>query len=342
MTETTGEPHRQGKQPWLFAPLDSVEDSTPKWTGLQLAALLNVDGLGPVGVMELVRACHSPSNYESAEVALSVSNRTAGFLPPVLPEPLARPENVEIVGFFDDLYPELLRRIPDPPPVLWVRGTLPLSHCLAVVGTRQPSAFGRGAARAAAETAAELGLSVVSGLALGVDTVAHSAALSRAGHTTAVLGSNPISPSPRSNRGLAEEILESGGALVSEVPPKVEARAYSLVRRNRIQSGMSVGTFIAETSIPGGTLHTARFAIEQGRALIVSWPGPEFADLTTVAGNLALSDPSGCSPEVLRAKGRLASKIALRRPVADFVVRSSGELPAILTELVGDVGRSTR
>lgn len=205
------------RQNELFGELDGHVGSA--WSGGLLAAILSLEGIGRVGALELIKACPDPRAYEILEVSSKVSVRLAGFLPKVLPEPLEPIEGVRVVGLGDDDYPSLLRHIPVPPPVLWVRGTIPTEPFLAVVGTRHPSPFGRGAARSAARAAVDEGFAVVSGLALGVDTVAHEGTIESGGVTVAVLGGDVRDPQPKANRHLADGILETGGALVSEVQP---------------------------------------------------------------------------------------------------------------------------
>lgn len=226
-------------------------------------------------------------------------------------------------------YPESLRSIPSPPARLWVCGTLPPLEVVAVVGTRRPSAFGRRVADAVARTAVAAGLGVVAGLATGVDTVAHRAALDAGGRTWAVLGSGVDVPTPWSNRVLAAEIVETGGGLVAEVPPGTDRSARQLVARDRIQAGLSCAVVICQCEVGSGAMHTARFALVQRRPLVVARPAPSEAALPASSGNLALCDPAGCEPALLGATGRVAAALAGRRPMADVVVTARGELPGL-------------
>ncbi len=175
-------------------------------------------------------------------------------------------------------------------------------------------------AEAAARSAVHAGLAVVSGLAAGIDTVAHESALAAGGRTWAVIGSGVDVPTPTGNGALAEEIIASGGGLIAEVPPGTPVSRRSLVARDRIQSGLSLAVVICQCEISSGAMHTARFAAVQGRLLVVARPkGPEAA-VNASSGNLVLTDPDGCDPALLSASGKAAELIRGRRPMADVVV----------------------
>jgi DNA processing protein len=185
---------------------------------------------------------------------------------------------VSVITYFDDAYPPLLRQIPDPPPVLFVRGDLgPVSdaRAVAVVGTREPSQFGVTAAQQITTALARDGWVIVSGLAKGIDTVAHQTALAAGGRTVAILGNGLDRIYPRENTKLANEIVANGGALLSELPFGAPPIARNLIQRDRLQSGMSGAVVIAQTGIKGGTLHTARFATEQRRRIFCPEPHSE-------------------------------------------------------------------
>ncbi len=167
----------------------------------------------------------------------------------------------------DPRYPDILKQIADYPPLLFVKGA---PDCLkrpaiAIVGSRASTAYGRSVAYHIARELAAMGLVVCSGLATGIDTQAHKAALDAGGLTVAVLGNGLASVYPLANRPLAERIIESSGALVSEQPLSAGPVAYHFPQRNRIISGLSLGTLVVEANMRSGSLITARMALEQSR-----------------------------------------------------------------------------
>jgi DNA processing protein len=171
-----------------------------------------------------------------------------------------------LLTWSDPRYPSRLREIGDAPPVLFVHGDPDLlAHPqLAVVGSRNPTPTGREIAAAFAEHLAACGLGITSGLALGIDAAAHQGALAAAGITIAVAGTGLDRVYPRQHRELAHRIADSG-ALVSEFPIGTSVRPEHFPRRNRIISGLSLGTLVVEAARQSGSLITARCAVEQGR-----------------------------------------------------------------------------
>ena len=165
----------------------------------------------------------------------------------------------------DPAYPPLLAEIPDPPPLLYIQGDLELLQRpqLAIVGSRNPSASGSINARDFSAFLASAGLTITSGLAIGIDAAAHLGALSR-GTSIAVTGTGLDRVYPAAHRDLAHQLAEQG-ALVSEYPPGTPPKAENFPRRNRIISGLSVGVLVVEATLHSGSLITARLALEQGR-----------------------------------------------------------------------------
>ena len=173
---------------------------------------------------------------------------------------------IQAVTWIDADYPRLLSEIADPPPVLYVRGSLTDSDAwaVAIVGTRRATVYGREVSEMLAADLARNQITVVSGLARGIDAAAHQAALKAGGRTIAVLGSGVDVIYPAEHRRLAQQIMEQG-ALVSDYPPGTQPEAGNFPPRNRIISGLSLGTVVVEADEQSGALITAEFAAEQGR-----------------------------------------------------------------------------
>lgn len=182
-------------------------------------------------------------------------------------------QRMRLISFADSEYPENLKGIPDPPPVLFLQGELRAedARALAVVGSRRASAYGIAVCeRLVRELAAE-GYAIVSGLARGIDAAAHWACLERGGRAIAVVGTGLDVPYPKVNTPLFQRI-PSQGVLVSEFLPGTQARPENFPRRNRIISGLALGVLVVEASERSGTLITVRMALEQGRE-VFSVPG---------------------------------------------------------------------
>ena len=178
-------------------------------------------------------------------------------------------QGADIVTFGCPEYPERLKEIYDPPPVLWLRGDARLLSrpSIAIVGTRHPTPYGSGVAEMLARDLAARGLLVVSGMARGIDSCAHKGALAARMPTVAVWGTGIDVVYPKENKKLAEDILAFGGAILSEVPMGTFPAPQNFPRRNRILSGLSVGVLVVEAAENSGTRVTARCAAEQNRDL---------------------------------------------------------------------------
>jgi DNA processing protein len=174
---------------------------------------------------------------------------------------------IKVLGFSHVDYPELLAAIPDPPLVLWIKGEVAALNVpqLGIVGSRHASRSGVQLAYDFASALAQSGVIACSGLALGIDAAAHQACLDVDSATVAVLGTGVDRIYPRRHQRLSEQILASGGVLVSEYPPGTAPLPGHFPRRNRIISGLSIGTLVVEAALRSGSLITARQALEQGR-----------------------------------------------------------------------------
>jgi DNA processing protein len=180
---------------------------------------------------------------------------------------LCRDHRVGLVTYGCEEYPERLREIYDPPPVLWVRGDAGLlaRPSIAIVGTRKPTPYGTGIAEMLGRDLSARGMLIVSGMARGIDTYAHKGALAAGKPTLAVWGTGADVIYPKENKKLAEDLLAGGGAVVSELPLGTFPAPQNFPRRNRILSGLSLGVVVVEASENSGTRVTARCAADQGR-----------------------------------------------------------------------------
>jgi DNA processing protein len=184
---------------------------------------------------------------------------------------VSQQNNIQIISRENEKYPKRLLQVSNPPVLLHIRGNINTLNkdCIAIVGTREPTDYGIDAAKKLGAVFAEKGYVVVSGLASGIDTAAHRGALEVNGLTIAVLAHGLDTIYPIKNKELAESILENNGTLVSEYSWGTKANLGYFIARDRIQSGLSLGVFVVETGIKGGTIHTVKFCKEQGRTLII-------------------------------------------------------------------------
>lgn len=248
---------------------------------LRLLELSSRPGLGVGTLRKIVQSAGARRDALFDEVLIdrltvrtSTAKQNAGAWRRVLDdcEALA----IRILSPLDPEYPANLRSIDDFPPLLYVRGSirgLSMTGC-AVVGTREASRLGLNWARQIAEVVASKEMSVVSGLALGIDAAAHEGCLKAGGVTIAVLAHGLDRITPTSNRPLSDRILEQGGCLVAEHAPGVPPVRQEYVRRNRIQSGMAACSIMVESAEEGGAIHQGNFATRQGRPLYCVTPPP--------------------------------------------------------------------
>lgn len=184
--------------------------------------------------------------------------------------------NIFATTCFSETFPETLANIPDPPYILFYRGNVKLlsSQCISVVGTRKVSAYGVKVATTFTEKLAEH-FTVVSGLAYGVDSIAHETTLKQHGKTIAVLGGGLVDVYPAANRGLADRIVQNGGLVVTEYGYNAVPRAYNFPHRNRLVAGLSLGLLVCQSPQKSGTASTVECALDQGRDVFVV-PGEIF------------------------------------------------------------------
>jgi DNA processing protein len=243
-------------------------------------ALVLTPGLGPKRILDAVEQHERPSRILELPLTALEALRFPAAAAQFVFEGKARAAAMEewgrvekhgasIVCFGSEAYPERLREIYDPPPVLWVQGDAALLRrpSIAVVGTRHPSPYGTGVAEMLSRDLAARRLLIVSGMARGIDSCAHKGALAARMPTLAVWGTGIDVVYPKENKKLAAEILAAGGAIVSELPMGTFPAPQNFPRRNRILSGLSVGVLVVEASENSGTRVTARCAADQNRDL---------------------------------------------------------------------------
>ncbi len=189
-----------------------------------------------------------------------------------------RKKEIKLCSWLDSDYPSKLKHIHNPPAVLFYRGDLAClnGRCLAIVGSRKASPYGRAAAETLAAALAGSGVTVVSGAARGIDTASHNGALKN-GRTAAVLGCGVDVVYPRENGKLLERIVQEGGVVLTEYPPGAQPLAKHFPARNRIIAGLCAGTIVVEAGVKSGSLITAEFALDEGRD-VMAVPGSIFSE----------------------------------------------------------------
>ena len=231
---------------------------------------------------------------------------------------LATAAGAHIISSVDTEYPTLLAETRDDPQILFVKGRLayPSEKSVTIIGTREPTDHGMDIAQRFTNFFVGEGWSIVSGLAIGCDAIAHETALDAGGHTVAVLAHGLQTVAPSRHKKLAQRILEAGGALVTEYRFGQEPRPTHFVKRDRIQAGLAQGVVMVQSDVAGGSLHASRASIDYGRWLAI--PYPTKRDLARqepkVQGNLLLSDGTSQEKNTLLKcdKGSLRNLIVLR------------------------------
>ncbi len=243
------------------------------------AELQSVEGIGPA----IAETILDFDNWDIVDRLLEQSRRIGA----------------QIISCYDEQYPDLLREIYDPPLLLWVKGNADMlkSAGIAVIGTRRATHYGLSRAGEFSARLVENGLMVVSGLAYGVDAAAHKATLQAGGKTIAVLGSGIDNIYPRKNAGIARDIIENGGAVITEFPPGTAPDAGNFPVRNRIVSGMTLGTLVVESGLKGGSMITAQSALTQNREVFV------------IPHSLENVNGIGCNHLIKRGAGKLVQSV---------------------------------
>src|SRR3990167_3775496 len=254
-------------------------------------AFSNAPGVGPIKFEKLRKAFGSAEEVWEAE-----QPELEQILKPVLTSKFLefrekfdienylkklKKQKISFVSFIDDKYPALLKEIPNPPIVLFVRGNTGLlkTNSISIVGTRKITVYGATVTRMFAADLASSGLTIISGMAIGVDGIAHLSALEVGGATIAVLGNGVDLPFPRENEHIYHKILENGGLIISEFAPGESPSVGSFPARNRIIAGLSLGVLVTEGASDSGSLITANFGLEFNRK-VFAVPGPITSQLS--------------------------------------------------------------
>lgn len=268
-----------------------------------LIALTLIPGLGSKRVKHLVQECKNLENLFSLSKTQIRSFEGVGEASALailsfkdwdlVDDMIARTNKIgaQIITIADSEYPMLLKQIYDPPILFWIKGNPEAlsKPGVAVVGTRNASTYGKRQAEKFSKKLAEEGLCIFSGLAYGIDTIGHQAALTVGAPTVAVLGSGIDNLYPKSNADIANDIVKSGGAVISEFPPGTIPDKGNFPLRNRVVSGLSLGVVVMESGIKGGSMITAELALDQNRE-VFTVPHP-------------LDNPSGTGCNYLIKKG---------------------------------------
>ncbi|MDO9574004.1 MAG: DNA-processing protein DprA [Candidatus Contubernalis sp.] len=288
------------------------------------AALAKISCLGSIRLLNLIKSMSSAKEvwHSSSEDLERVQGITPKISQTIVEE---RPKmdvdgswqeikakGIQVITYEDEAYPESLKHIHAPPALLYVKGTalFEKGKRVAVVGTRKCTSYGKKMAMEISRTLAEQGFTVVSGMARGIDTLAHISCLKAGGSTIAVLGSGLDVIYPRENEGLSKRIIEKG-ALISEFPPGTKPLPRNFPMRNRIISGLSLGIVVVESAEKSGALITADCALEQGR------------EVFAVPGNVDSPYSRGCNRLIKEGAVLLESPIDILQELGYDVIYES-------------------
>lgn len=275
-----------GLSPWRIKTLVDYFVSADALKGASVRQIASCSGFGNVLASVIVHFFRSPQHAAAQRIAERQLSRLEGA-------------GGKIVTLWEASYPSLLKKIYDPPPFLFYKGNLSETddYSIAIVGTRNPSPYGIQVAEEFSCGLSQLGLSVVSGLARGIDTVAHSAVLGDGGRTVAVIGSGIDVIYPPENDMLYNKIAGCG-AVLSEYLMGTKPDAANFPRRNRIISGMTVGTVVVESDIKGGAMITASMALDQNR------------EVFAVPKSIEFEKNAGCNLLIKEGRAKLVESVA--------------------------------
>lgn len=226
--------------------------------------LLELKGIGSVRALQIAQSFMTVEQVFAHLTSIGIHNLEIQELP----EPESEYQ-IQALSFFSDQYPAALRELPNPPAILWVVGNLPEGRAVSTIGTRHPTAEAVGVTEALCKSLSPNTDILVSGLAEGVDSIAHVTSLNCGIKNIAVLGHGFLEIRRSEKWELAQRILENGGALVSEYAPHKKSTAGSFIARDRIIAALGLATVVIQCGVPSGTLHTVRDALNLGRKVLV-------------------------------------------------------------------------
>lgn len=253
---------------------------------IDISILTNIKGLGPVNIIKILNYCELMNinniyDLKNIDLTKVVNIKLANAIEMYLDTDIDNlyiniqnlindysQDNIECIAINDKRYPKILKESTNPPVILYCKGNIQLlnTNCIAVIGTRENTAIGEKITKKTVNFLIENNFTIVSGLAEGIDTIAHTITIRNKAKTIAVI---PLIDNiyPVDNKKLAEEILDNNGLLISEIKPETKFHSAQLVKRDRIQSGLSKAVFVIETSIKGGSMHATNDAIKLGKTV---------------------------------------------------------------------------
>lgn len=261
-----------------------------KWTISDILLLVNTKGIGDHAIRSILTSCDSLYTFKHSSNTKLTKYQSKVVGEQLFDSPLSsiietqlhilERYKINIIGFWDNHYPSMLSHDNYAPPILYSIGDISFinpTECISIVGTRRNSSYGKMVTETFVKGFTEAGVSIISGMAQGIDTIAHKACIDNNGKTVAVLASGLDQIQPSYAKDFARKIVDSGGGVLSAYPPGTKALNQFFVQRNRIVSGISKATVVIESKSKGGSLWTAKFATEQHRD-VYAVPGKIYSD----------------------------------------------------------------
>lgn len=321
-----------------------------------LKVLLSVDGIGPGKIRNLLSKFSSIENILNANfksllevqgININLAKRiqrasnTIDEFSGITEREILKLEKIggRVISIWDAEYPEILKKIYDPPLLIYIKGTLEESDnfSIAVVGTRQPSNYGKIQTEKIVTDLSNQNITIVSGMARGIDSLAHAAALKMNGRTIAVTGSGLDVIYPPENKKLFEAI-SGNGAVITEYVPGTKPDAVNFPKRNRIISGLTLGTIVIETGINGGAMRTAEFSLDQNR------------EVFAVPGNVGVKQSEGTNMLIQKNGAKLITsaedvlielELKLKPIIGKNIPKPQGELNLFEEKILDSLSHET-